>query len=99
MLQTAQSNDWDSYGYPQQPNAQRKLRNLSVASSKRILLTAIYLLLSIIGLALRLGRLGRRYPALTPQTFHPRRILVLRLDLIGDLVLSLTVVRALKHTY
>jgi len=48
MLQTAQSNDWDSYGYPQQPNAQRKLRNLSVASSKRILLTAIYLLLSIV---------------------------------------------------
>lgn len=34
-----------------------------------------------------------------PQTFHPRRILVIRLDLIGDLVLSLTVVRALKRTY
>ncbi len=42
---------------------------------------------------------GQKHPPLTPQTFHPTRILVIRLDLIGDLVLSLTVVRALKRTY
>ncbi len=42
---------------------------------------------------------GVRYPPLRPQSFSPKRILVIRLDLIGDLVLSLTVVHLLKRTY
>ncbi len=55
--------------------------------------------MSIIGGLLWLARLGKHHPPLTTQSFHPQRILVIRLDLIGDLVLSLTVVRALKRTY
>lgn len=89
----------DDFGYPTRPDTQRRFRNLAVHTSKRILLSATYGLMSAVGLGLRLGRLGRRQVPLTPQTFHPRRILVLRLDLIGDLVLSLTVVRLLKKTY
>ena len=46
-----------------------------------------------------MGRWGKKYPPLAPENAHPRRILVIRLDLIGDLVLSMTAVRALKRTY
>ena len=89
----------DGYGYPLPPSNGRKLRNAFVGTSRGIVSKVIYALLSIIGAVLWLGRLGKKYPPLTPQTFSPKRILVIRLDLIGDLVLSLTVVRALKRTY
>ncbi|MBI4598153.1 MAG: lipopolysaccharide heptosyltransferase II [Candidatus Omnitrophica bacterium] len=36
---------------------------------------------------------------LPPSTFHPRRILVIRLDRIGDVVLSTPVLQALRHQY
>ncbi len=99
MAQTAPSNGIDDYGYPTRPASQRKLRNISVHTSKRVLLGCIYLLLSIIGAFIQLKSSDKHQPPLTPQSFHPRRILVIRLDLIGDLVLSLTVVRALKRGY
>ncbi len=89
----------DDYGYPMPPGNGRKVRKSVVRTSKSIIGTGIYLLMSIIGSLLWLGRRGKRYPRLTPASFHPKRILVIRLDLIGDLVLSLTVVRALKRTY
>src|SRR5437879_9014362 len=89
----------DDYGYPMAPSTRRQVRKSVIRTSRSIIGTIIYLLLSIVGCLLWLGRRGKRYPPLTPATFHPRRILVIRLDLIGDLVLSLTVVRALKRTY
>src|SRR5712692_11580865 len=89
----------DDYGYPMPPSCRRKLRKAAIGAIKSIIARGIYLLMSIVGGFLWLGRLGEKYPPLTPATFHPRRILVIRLDLIGDLVLSLTVVRALKRTY
>jgi lipopolysaccharide heptosyltransferase II len=89
----------DDYGYPLAPGANWQRRKRIIRASRSIVGKIIYLLMSIIGGFLWLGRRGKRYPPLTPATFHPRRILVIRLDLIGDLVLSLTVVRALKRTY
>src|SRR5437879_2748792 len=89
----------DDYGYPMAPSTRRQVRKSVIRTSRSIIGTIIYLLLSIVGCLLWLGRRGKRYPRLTPATFHPKRILVIRLDLIGDLVLSLTVVRALKRTY
>nr|BBH94877.1 ADP-heptose--LPS heptosyltransferase [Thermogemmatispora argillosa] len=89
----------DEYGYPLRPPARRRLRKLLIQVSKRTLLTMIYLVLSSYGLLLRCARLVRRYEPLNPQHFKPQRILVIRLDLIGDLVLSLTLVHALKRTY
>ncbi|MBA2286793.1 MAG: lipopolysaccharide heptosyltransferase II [Ktedonobacteraceae bacterium] len=89
----------DDYGYPLPPDSRRKLRALGIRTSKSILRTGISLLMSVIGGFLKLGRKGRRPAPLTPPAFQPRRILVIRLDLIGDLVLSLTAVRALKRTY
>src|SRR5256885_12128150 len=89
----------DDYGYPLAPDVSWQRRKRIIHTSRSIVGKIIYLLMSIIGGFLWLGRRGKRYPPLTPATFHPRRILVIRLDLIGDLVLSLTVVRALKRTY
>lgn len=94
-----QLSDIDNYGYSLPPTPRAKLRKRVVHTGRSIVGKITYLLLSIIGVFLWLRRLGKRYPPLTPATFHPRRILVIRLDLIGDLVLSLTVVRALKRTY
>jgi lipopolysaccharide heptosyltransferase II len=89
----------DEYGYPRRPDARRRLRNRTVRSSKRALGAGIYLLLSVPGVFLRLSSIGKHRTPLHPPSFQPQRILVIRLDLIGDLVLSLTLVHALKRTY
>ena len=89
----------DDYGYPTQPDSRRRLRNTVVYTSKKMLLACVYIGASMLGAWLRIGRSGKRQAPLTPQTFHPQRMLVLRMDLIGDLVLSLPVVRLLKQTY
>jgi lipopolysaccharide heptosyltransferase II len=99
MTQTAQDNNREDYGYPTHPDTRRRFRNTFVYTSKRVVLAGIYLLMSIIGGFLLLRRIGRQKRPLDPQHFQPGRILVIRLDLIGDLVLSLTLVRVLKRTY
>ncbi|HEY7413725.1 MAG TPA: lipopolysaccharide heptosyltransferase II [Ktedonobacteraceae bacterium] len=99
MGQVLQPADRDEFGYPTRPDTRRQLRNSVVHTSRRILLYAIYLCMSVVGIGLWLNRLTKKYTPLAPPHFHPRRILVIRLDLIGDLVLSLTVVQALKKVY
>src|SRR5579883_2212803 len=93
------NNTLDDYGYPLPPGRKKQLRTLGIRISKSVLGACISVLMTIAGFLLWPGRRGKHLPPLTPQSFHPRRILVIRLDLIGDLVLSLTVVRALKRTY
>ncbi len=99
MAQTPPSQYTDDYGYPTRPDSRHKVRNFLVRTSKRILLAGIYVCASSLGALLKLGRLGKKRVPLSPETFHPKRLLVLRMDLIGDLVLSLPVVRSLKRTY
>ncbi len=89
----------DEYGYPTRPDSRRALRNFVVRGSRRLLVGAIYGVMQAIGVWLQLQRRGRSYPAMDAQSFQPRRMLVIRLDLIGDLVLSLTAIQALKRTY
>jgi lipopolysaccharide heptosyltransferase II len=99
MAQTPPSQHIDNYGYPTRPDSRHKVRKLVVRTCKQILLAGIYVCASGIGLLLMLSRLAKKQVSLSPETFHPKRILVLRMDLIGDLVLSLPIVRALKRTY
>src|SRR5258708_27920094 len=100
MSQTyEQQHNLDSHGYPLPPGPQGRLRKQAIRTGKAILGKSIYLLMSLVGGLLWLGRLRRKYPALTQLSAHPQHILVIRLDLIGDLVLSMTAVRALKRTY
>lgn len=89
----------DAYGYPLPPGRRWKLKRRAIGGGRSVVAGIITSLMRVIGVLILLGRLGRRYPPLTPRSFHPRRILLIRLDLIGDLVLSLTVARALKRTY
>src|SRR5579883_760252 len=99
MLQKKQDRKWDEFGYPLRPDTRRQLRDGVVHTSRRMLLACIAAAMSVIGAWLQLGRLIRRYGPLAPARFYPRRILVIRLDLIGDLVLTLPLVQALKKTY
>ena len=96
---TSNRSNLDNYGYPFLPDSRQKLRQTAVHTSKDTLNTCIYLSLSLLGGLMWLVRLGKKYPPLSPERTQPRRILVIRLDLIGDLVLSTTTIRALKHTY
>jgi len=86
-------------GYPTRPTAKQRTRKTLVRASRGFLGEAIYVGVSLWGGLLKLSRLGRRFPPMRPETFQPRRILVIRLDLIGDLVLSMVIVRVLKRTY
>src|SRR5207249_256514 len=99
MTQQTQRNNHDDYGYPTRPASRRNFRNVIVHSSKRLLLIGIYGAMSIVGVFLKVGRGRRQLQPLEPQQFHPRRILLIRMDLIGDLTMSLTVLRPLKRTY
>ena len=100
MSQTyKQQHNLDSYGYPLPPDSRQRLRKTTIRTSKSILNICIYLVMSFFGGLFWLRRMGKKYPPLTTHNKHPRRILVIRLDLIGDLVLSMTTVRALKHAY
>jgi lipopolysaccharide heptosyltransferase II len=89
----------DEYGYPTRPDSKRALRNFVVRGSRGLLLATIYLVMKAIGSWLQWRRHEQHFPPLAAESFQPRRILVIRLDLIGDLVLSLTAVQALKRTY
>ena len=89
----------DGYGYPLRPDARGKLRKRGIRASKMLLSKCLYVCMCVVGALLWLGRGGKKFAPLSPRTTQPRRILVIRLDLIGDLVLSMTVVRALKRTY
>ncbi len=89
----------DEYGYPLRPNSKRTLRNVVVRTSKRLLRLGIYGLMSLLGAVLQMGNRGQKRQPLTPTTFFPKRILIIRVDLIGDLVMSLPAIRVLKRTY
>jgi lipopolysaccharide heptosyltransferase II len=89
----------DDYGYPVRPDQRGRLRKAGIGVSKRILMAGIFLCMSVIGGLLKISRAGRRYPPLSSRETTMRRVLVIRLDLIGDLVLSTVVIRALKRAY
>lgn len=89
----------DEYGYPLRPDARWKLRKKGIRATKTLLSACLYACMCVVGAILRLSRIGRALPPLSPRRVPPRRLLVIRLDLIGDLVLSMTVVRALKRAY
>ncbi|HEX4203660.1 MAG TPA: lipopolysaccharide heptosyltransferase II [Ktedonobacteraceae bacterium] len=89
----------DEYGYLQRPDSRRKLRNRVVHSCKSVLLGGITLAMLLPGAWLRFSGLLHAHPALKPPQFQPRRLLVIRPDLIGDLVMTLAAVQALKKTY
>jgi lipopolysaccharide heptosyltransferase II len=96
QVQTASGED---DGYPTRPTGRQRARKIVVRFSRRLLGAVIYAAVSLWGGVRWLRRLGKRYSPLRPDSFRPERILVIRLDLIGDLVLSMVLVRVLRRTY
>lgn len=87
-------------GYDIPPPFTRRARTFLIHHViKKFLQRVVYVSLGAVGLAARIGRAGRSLPPLAPATFHPRRILVIRTDLLGDLVLSLPAVHAMHRAY
>ncbi len=91
----------DEYGYPAQPDSRHRLHKFGISISRKLVLILFSSLMHTIGtlLWLRTREQHKHDLPLTPQTFHPRRILVIRVDLIGDLVMSLTALHALHRSY
>ena len=73
------------------------LRRLPKTVLKRLLQGLLHVLFALLGLGSLPARWLRRAPQLEPGDIHS--ILVIRLDLLGDLVLSLAAIHALKQTY
>ncbi|HLW02100.1 MAG TPA: lipopolysaccharide heptosyltransferase II [Ktedonobacterales bacterium] len=87
-------------GYDIRPAfAQRTRTFLIHRLIKPALQGVIYVSLGAVGLLSRLVRIGRAMPPLTPATFAPKRILIIRTDLMGDVILSLPAVHALHRAY
>lgn len=87
-------------GYDIRPSLVRRTRTVLIHRlTKPALQRLIYYGLGTVGLVSYLGRLGRALPPLMPATFAPKRILMIRTDLMGDVVLSLPAVHALRRAY
>lgn len=87
-------------GYDVQPSLKRRVQTMLVHRViKPALQRVIYFSLGTVGLISQVGRVGRAKPSLTPETFAPRHILMIRTDLMGDVVLSLPAVHAMRRAY
>ncbi len=75
----------------------RRIHLLAKRALRGVLLGLLFAVFTVFGLASALGRLVRRPAPLDPDAV--RSILVIRLDLLGDLVMSLPAVYSLKQTY
>src|SRR5579885_1255058 len=87
-------------GYDIRPSLKRRVRTALIHRFiKPALQRVIYFSLGTVGLISQIGRIGRAKPPLSPETFVPRRILLIRTDLMGDVVLSLPAVHAMRRAY
>ncbi len=74
-----------------------RFRSLAKRALRRALQIGLFVVFTVLGLASAIGRLFNRPGPLDPE--HVRRVLVIRLDLLGDLVMSLPAVHAIKRAY
>ncbi|HUZ76589.1 MAG TPA: lipopolysaccharide heptosyltransferase II [Chloroflexota bacterium] len=74
-----------------------RLRHLLRGGARAAGQLVAWLLFTVLGAISALGRLFRRTPSQRPADV--RNILVIRVDLLGDVVMSLPAVEALKRTY
>src|SRR5579885_3358231 len=87
-------------GYDIRPSLARRMRTFLIHRViKRVLQRVVYVSLGTVGLVSRISRSGQTLPPLTPATFAPKRILVIRTDLMGDVILSLPAVHAMRRAY
>ncbi len=61
-MSTFENNNHDEYGYPLPPSSRMKLRKAGIRTSKGVLRTGIYLVMSLVGFFLWLRRAGNPTP-------------------------------------
>jgi len=86
-------------GYDYAPSWREQLSARGTARAIRVVKSVVRCLLGMLGAIDALLHSGQRRPPLTPATFHPRRILVIRTDMLGDVVLTLPTIHALHRAY
>ncbi len=86
-------------GYDYPPGAGERWRARGQARVKGAAKGVLRAVLGAVGAVDALLHPQFRRPALTPATFHPRRILVIRTDLLGDVVMTLPALHALRLAY
>ncbi len=86
-------------GYDYTPPWAERARAGLAARLKRVAQRVLRGGLGAIGALDALAHAWQRRPQLAPATFHPRRILVIRTDFLGDMVLTLPAIDALHRAY
>lgn len=86
-------------GYDYAPGWRERLATRWQGRMKRVVQGVLWSVLGAFGSADRLLRTWQPRPPLTPSAFHPRKILVIRTDLLGDVVLTLPAIHALGRAY
>jgi lipopolysaccharide heptosyltransferase II len=84
-------------GYDYPPSLLEQLIAKFGAVLKKGFQSLLWIILGIVGWAT--SRAPRSHIKLTPATFHPKRILVVRTDMLGDVVLTMPAIRALHQSY
>jgi len=86
-------------GYDYPPSRAERVTTWLGARGKSVAQAILRAMLGSIGGIDAALHASRHRPPLSPATFHPERILVIRTDLIGDLVLTLPAIHALRRAY
>jgi lipopolysaccharide heptosyltransferase II len=86
-------------GYDYPPSAVERAAVRAREGVKRVGKGFLRAILGVVGGIAALPQLGARRPKLTPATFHPRRIAIIRIDLLGDVVMMLPMIHALRLAY
>src|SRR5690349_5145391 len=85
--------------YDRRPAFEARLAGRAKQLTKRHAQGLLWLLIAVTGFLTRTSQRAAALPTLRAGNPQIRRILVVRLDLIGDVVLSLPAVRALRRAY
>lgn len=86
-------------GYDYAPGWREGLTARLQGRVKRVVQGMLWSVLGAFGRVDRLMHAWQSRPALTPSAWHPRKILVIRTDLLGDVVMTLPAIHALRRAY
>jgi lipopolysaccharide heptosyltransferase II len=86
-------------GYDFPPSAVERAAVRAREGVKRIGKAILRAIMGLVGGIAALPHLLAYRPKLSPVTFHPRRIAIIRIDLLGDVVMMLPMIHALRRAY
>lgn len=85
--------------YAQPPTWRDRAIEWSNVHARRVSQQALRALLGAVGLVIERNAHQTDLPPISTETFHPHRILIIRTDFLGDVVLTLPAVHAIHQAY